>query len=261
MRKEDLMTPVAEAYRRLQTNLMFNANQNVFVITSAGPEEGKSVTAANLAATMANDGVHVLLIDADLRRPRQHQIFSLDNEVGLSTLLIAHHDQERPTVTNLNQCIQVTAIPHLKVITSGFLPSNPTQVLRSPLMKRWIDAFRASKDIDIIIIDTPPVLLFGDSAVIASVAEADAVMVVNAQRTRGRAAQETKAQLGQVGVEIKGLVLNRVNPRDEAGNYGYGYGYGYYYADDRNKPRRSFFPQRRQNGAKNGANGAAPGTK
>lgn len=264
MRKEDSMSPVAEAYRRLQTNLMFNASghQNVFVITSAGPEEGKSVTAANLAATMANDGIRVLLIDADLRRPRQHQVFNLDNEVGLSTLLIAQHDQERPPVANLNQCIQSTGIPHLKVITSGFLPSNPTQALRSPLMKRWIDAFRASKDIDVIIIDTPPVLLFGDSSVIASVAEADAVMVINTQRTRGRAAQETKSQLEQVGVQVKGVILNRVNPRDEAGTYGYGYGYGYgyYYAEDRNdvkKPRRSLLPLRRTNGA-NGANGTEP---
>src|SRR5690606_34906741 len=101
--------------------------------TSSGPEEGKSITAANLAATMANDGMRVLLIDADLRRPRQHHIFQLENEVGLSTLLIGNPDdreksdlqQDRQMPTKLDRCIQPTEIPNLKVITSGFVPSNP----------------------------------------------------------------------------------------------------------------------------------------
>ena len=238
--KEESMSQVAESYRRLQTNLMFastNGRKNVFVVTSPGPEEGKSITAANLAATMANDGIHVLLIDADLRRPRQHEIFGLENEVGLSTLLIANADgtlrsesgHDRPSLIQLNQCIQLTAIPKLRVITSGFVPSNPTQILRSSLMKRWIDAFRSATDIDVIIIDTPPVLLFGDSAIVSTIAEADSVLIVDSQHTRSKAAIASREQLVQVGAVIKGVVLNRINPHDEAARYGYGYGYGYYY--------------------------------
>ena len=239
IRKEDSLTPIAEAYRRLQTNLTFasNGHKSIYVITSPGPGEGKSVTAANLAATMANDGTQVLLIDADLRRPRQHEIFGLENQTGLSTLLIAdsetkvksESEQEKQMLTHLNECIQSTASPNLKVITSGFTPSNPTQVLRSSLMKRWIDAFRTARDIDVIVIDSPPALLFGDSAILAVVAEADTVLVIDSQHTRVKAAQETKAQLLQLGVTIKGVILNQINPRDEEGRYGYGYGYGYGY--------------------------------
>ncbi len=210
---------------------------------------------------MATDGIQVLLIDADLRKPKQHEIFGLENEVGLSTLLIANpdnktrseSDQEKQVLTKLNQCIQLTSIPKLKVITSGFVPSNPTEVLRSSLMKRWIDAFRASHDIDVIIIDTPPLLLFGDSVILATVAEAYAVLVLDSSHTRSRAALETRDQLKQVGIDIKGVILNRMNPRDEAGRYGYGYGYGYgyyYYSSGKNgdgtEKKRSLLPWRRQ---------------
>jgi Mrp family chromosome partitioning ATPase len=232
----------------------------IFVVTSAGPGEGKSVTAANLAATMANDGIQVLLIDADLRRPTQHEIFGLENHTGLSTLLIANSDNwvraesepDKQLLTHLNQCIQSTEIPNLRVITSGFIPSNPTQVLRSSLMKRWMDAFKSARDIEVIIIDSPPVLLFGDSAILATTAEADALLVVDSQRTRVHAARETRDQLRQLGVTIRGVILNRINPRDEVGQYSYQYNYGYYYSAGPNGseapqslPRR-LWPWRRQ---------------
>ena len=257
--EDDFMTPVAEAYRRLQTNIMLSAEDhtNVFVVTSPGPSEGKSVSAANLATTMANDGVRVLLIDADLRKPTQHKIFGLENQTGLSTLLIADADnrgpfefeQDKRLMTRLDQCIQSTTIPNLKVITSGFAPSNPTQVLRSSLMKRWIGAFRTARDIDVIIMDTPPVLLFGDSVILSTVAEADVLLVIDSQRTRVKAAQETKKQLVQVGIGVRGIILNRIDPRDGIGRYGYGYNYGYYYPPEESKQaatgRRKLWPWHR----------------
>ena len=259
--KEDSISPHAEAYRRLQTNLMFAAKserKSVFVITSAGPEEGKSVTAANLSVTLANRGLRVLLIDADLHRPVQHQIFGLENEVGLSTLLLAdsenaqksESEREKQTLKQLDQCIQITEITNLRVITSGFVPSNPAQVLGSSLMKRWIDAFRSANNIDIVIIDTPPVLLFADATIVGTITEAEALLVLDSQRARTQAALKAKERLTEVGMEVKGLILNRVNPRDEMGSYGYGYGYGYgykYYASEPEpkKERRGLFGLRR----------------
>ena len=240
--QESSMSPITESYRRLRTNLMFTAEsaggrKSAFVITSSGPEEGKSVTTANLAVTMALAGMNVLLIDADLRRPRVHEIFGLENEVGLTTLLFAdpgngsngHDDSHNSSISKLNQCLQLTSVPKLKVITSGFTPSNPTEILGSALMKRWIDTFRAARDIDIVLIDTPPALLFADSSILASVAKADVLMVIDAGKTRTGAALETKEQFTQLGLEIKGVIVNRVNPRDERGRYGYSYGYGYGY--------------------------------
>ena len=130
------------------------------------------------------------------------------------------------------------------MITSGFIPANPTQILRSSLTKRWIDAFRSARDIDVIVIDTPPVLLFGDSAILAGVADADVVLVIDSQHTRIRAAQETKNQLKQLGIDIKGVILNRINPRDEVGQYGYRYGYSYYYSagqvEEAKRPKKAF---------------------
>jgi len=235
----EAMSPEAEAYRRLRTNLMFTANENskksVFVVTSPGPSEGKSVTTANLAVTMAMAGVQVLLVDADLRRPKIHDIFGLSNEVGLTTLLLADHgesdieDGNSKAIKSLNDCLQQTQVPRLRVITTGFVPSNPTEILGSVLMQRWISVFRSASNVDVIIIDTPPALLFTDSSVIASVSDADVIMVIDGRRTRRGAALQVKEQFGHIGVEIKGTVMNRLDPDEQSGRYSYGYGYGYGY--------------------------------
>jgi capsular exopolysaccharide synthesis family protein len=230
---------ISEEYRTLRTNLLFSSNgsvsKSVFIITSPGPAEGKTITIANLAVTMAMAGWRVLLVDADLRRPRLHDMFDLDNNIGLSTLLSVNPgdlstegDDRHLFLHDLDACIQDTEIPGLRVITSGHIPLNPTEVLGSASMQRWFQEFRSREDIDIVLFDTPPSLVVADSAVLASAIDAPVVVVFEAKATRRGAALNVKAQFDQLNVKIAGLVLNAVNPRDR-GEYGYGYGYYYYY--------------------------------
>ncbi len=232
-------SPISEEYRTLRTNLLFSSNgssgKGVFIITSPGPSEGKTVTTANLAVTMAMAGWRVLLVDADLRRPRIQDIFNLENNVGLSTLLsinpgdIASGGDDRfHSLRNLDECIQDTEIPGLRVITSGHIPLNPTEVLGSASMQRWFQEFRARDDVDIVLFDTPPALVVADSAVLASAIDVPVVLVLEAKGTRRGAATNVKEQFDQLNVKVAGVVFNSVNPRDR-GEYGYGYGYYYYY--------------------------------
>jgi non-specific protein-tyrosine kinase len=230
------MSPIAEGYRTLRTNLLFssgNTNKGVYIITSPSPEEGKSMTTSNLAITMALAGLQVLLIDADLRRPKLHEVFDLENNVGLTTLLFADPGSIEETAdesrlpANLRQCLQNTSVPRLRVITSGFIPSNPTEILGSALMQRWIEAFRASSNIDIVLIDSPPSLMVADATVLAATTKGDVLLVLDASKTRRIAAIKAKERFDQLGIELKGIILNRINPRDET--YEYTYSYGYYY--------------------------------
>jgi capsular exopolysaccharide synthesis family protein len=232
------MSPIVEGYRGVRTNLLYttgNGGRGVFVFTSANPQEGKTVTISNLAVTMAQAGLNVVLIDADLRRPKVHEMFSLDNKIGLTTLLfsdpsqVPQHDSTGDELPQaLQQVMQATEVPRLRVITSGFIPSNPTEILGSALMKRWIDVMRSASSIDVVLIDTPPSLAVADSPVLATTIDADVVIVIDSGSTRRAAGAKAKEQFTALGVEPKGIVVNRVNPRDEY--YGYGYGYGYYYA-------------------------------
>jgi len=238
---------ISEEYRTLRTNLLFSTNGNsgkgAYIITSPGPSEGKSVTAANLAVTMAMAGWRVLLVDADLRRPKLHEIFNLDNNVGLSTLLsfnpsdAAAHDDEHLFARGLRECVQETDIPGLQVIPSGHIPLNPTEVLGSASMQRWFQEFRAQDDIDIVLFDTPPSLVVADAAVLASAIDAPVIVVLESKKTRRGAAVMVKEQFDQLSVKIAGAVLNAVSPRDRAGyGYGYNYYYYYYYSDHEVKP-------------------------
>ncbi len=250
-RKPD--TPPAEEYRTLRTNLMFSANgtKMVHVITSPGPADGKTVTACNLAVTIATAGWRVLLIDADLRRPRIHDVFDIDNQLGLSTLLSAAPEDIPPDGTSifdlpphLEGCIKETDIPALFLIPSGYLPLNPAEVLGSAAMQSWFKWFLSAPDVDVIILDTPPLLVATDGMVLASALAASVVLVLEAGKSRPGPAARARERLTSLEIDIRGVVLNAVKSRDQA--YGYGYDYYYYYsrhaqlapAEQNDKPRR-----------------------
>lgn len=232
------MSPIAEGYRSARTNMLFSDRQHngVFIVTSPNPQEGKTITTSNLAVVMAQAGLNVLLIDADLRRPMIHSVFGLENEVGLTTLLYSDPPQPKNQNGDMRgenillsgeflRCVQNTDIPQLRVLTSGFMPSNPSEVLGSAAMKGWIDAFRAAPTIDIVIIDTPPTLAVADSQVLAAATEADVLLVIDCGKTRRISAIRAKDAFTNLGIKLKGVIANRVNPREE---YYYGYYYGYY---------------------------------
>jgi capsular exopolysaccharide synthesis family protein len=237
----------SEEYRTLRTNLLYTTEKKkrVFIISSASPQEGKSVTASNLAGSMALSGLRVLLIDADLRRPKVHEVFGLTNQIGLSNLLTRKVgddklDSNPKDVTQIGaildentwqRVIQKSSIPNLYIIPSGFMPNNPSELLGSMLMKRWMEEFRNSPHLDVIIFDSPPVLAVSDSAVLAASLEAKVLLVVQAGQTRRNVAIKAKERFTHINVDIVGLVLNNADLRDE--DY-YGYNYSYYYTGSQN---------------------------
>ena len=243
------MSPIQEGYRAARTNVLYTVAKGetgVFVVTSANPQEGKTVTASNLAISMAMSGLSVILIDADLRRPRLHETFMLENTVGLTTLLFSDPDTE-PTENgagdvefpslpkSFRECVQHSGIGKLYILTSGFIPSNPNEILASASMAKWVEVLRKSPDIHVIIFDSPPTLAAADSAVLAANVDAKVIMVVDRGSTRFGAAKRTKEQFAQLDVPILGIIMNRFNPRDE----NYGYHYGYYYTPEVGQPKQS----------------------
>lgn len=233
---------VAESYRTLQTNLLSAADagdQSIYVITSPNEGEGKSVTAANLAVTMALNGLHVLLIDADLVKPRLHEIFQLDNEYGLKNLIaftpgaVDEHDTMRPTgqadpdsqrtLNLLNRCVQSTTVENLRVITSGPTSEASTHLSEYNTLKGWAEIFRDVVGADIIIFDSPPCLVMSDASMLATITHAAVVLSVQAGRTPRDAAMRAKTQFVHTGVEVAGVVLNRVKNYDVDHGYNSGY--------------------------------------
>lgn len=237
--QRDPGSPIAEEYRTLRTNLLFadnpDARTKTFIITSPGPSEGKSVTVSNLAVSMALAGLRVLLVDADLRRPRVHEFFGMSNEIGLSTLLFAAPQETGANVApgrlpaDITGCLQETDIPGLRVITSGFIPTNPTEVLGSVAMEQWYQVFHAAKNVDVVLFDSPPVLVVSDSVALAAAIKAPVVLVIEAGKTRRGAALKARQQFDTLDIPVKGAVLNAVQPKDRTYGY-YAGGYDYYTA-------------------------------
>ncbi len=206
----DSRSPIAEAYRGLRTNLTFSSLDRplrTLLVTSAGPEEGKSTVLANLAVTEAQAGRQVVIVDADLRRPRQHELFALGNAAGLTTLLA-----DEKSLQNLSlqaEVLQATEAPGLRVLTSGPLPPNPTELLASQRMAALLAALCAAADL--VLLDAPPVVVVTDAAILA--AQVDGVLlVVNANGTRREHAQRAQQLLAKVNARIVGSVLNNAAP-------------------------------------------------
>lgn len=204
--------PAAEAYRVLRTNLAFSTARRdrlvTLVITSPGPSEGKSTTAANLAAVLASRGDRTLLIDADLRRGQLDRVFDTMRSPGLSDLLTSG--------TDVREAIQSDLGPGLDLLPAGHRPPNPSELLGSSAMAELLDGLHQSYRW--ILIDTPPVLAVSDPAVLA--ARADGVLlVVKSGETDGRAAWRAAEQLEKVKARIIGAVLNDIRPNRSRDGY------------------------------------------
>jgi len=222
-------SPISEAYRMLRTNIESSSVENhlhSLLVTSSSPREGKSITVANLATVLAQAGKRVVVIDSDLRRPTLHAYFGVPNPHGLTTALLDH---QRP----VQDYLQNTRTENLKVLTSGPLPSNPAELLGSHRLAQIIEELE--HHVDLVILDSPPVLAVTDAIVLAR--QVDATLVVaQSGVTRLGPLMRTLDALKTVNAHLLGVVLNRYQPSPA----GY-YNYYYYYSDDgrREKRRRS----------------------
>jgi capsular exopolysaccharide synthesis family protein len=221
-RRGELLTlggdsPVVEAYKALRTNLLFSSvdkEVKTIVITSAGPNEGKSRTAANLAIVLAQAGHPTLLVDADFRRPSQHRMFGRVRNVGLSNLIV----QDQPEAALFVPDEKVT---DLVILASGPTPPNPSELLGSAQMNALLARFR--KHFDYVVIDTPPVNAVTDASVLAANADG-AILVVDTNKATYTAVQHAKQALDRVGARVLGSVMNKMKA---AGGRSYYYEYGY----------------------------------
>lgn len=212
-------SPVAEAYRTLRTNIQFasfDKDIKTIVITSSGPTEGKSTTAGNLAISMAEMGRRVLLIDCDLRRPSIHKKFQISNQTGLSNLLVENIKVEDAAVKFMD---------NLYILTSGKIPPNPAEMLSSNKMRNFIAEMK--EQFDFIILDTPPVIAVTDAQILSTMADG-VLLVVSSGQAEREAVERSKSLLVNVGANILGVVLNKVEINSRRG-----YGYYYYYGNEK----------------------------
>jgi non-specific protein-tyrosine kinase len=206
-----------ESYRTLRTNvtfLGFERDLRSLQITSAMPGEGKTTTAANLAVVLAQAGSRVILVDADLRRPRIHEVFAIDGSVGLTNVLLGE------PIILCSRPIDDT----LTVLPSGPVPPNPSEMLSGRAMAALVNDLKTQ--FDYVIIDSAPVLPVSDAVAVSR--QVDGVLVVTqSNRTSVPQVRQTLANLEQVSAPLLGMVLNKASGRQA--NYGYQYGYGYGY--------------------------------
>lgn len=215
---EDPKSPIAEAYRIARTNIQFAAvdtELKTLLITSSGPSEGKSTTAANIGAAFAQSGKSVIIIDADLRKPTQHKVWEIDNFRGITNVLLG--DAE------IDSVLQKTPIDNLQVSTTGPIPPNPAELLGSQRMSNLLARFKEYADI--IIIDTPPVIAVTDAALLAPQVDG-VVLVVASGQAKIEAAQRSKQMLVNGRARILGTILNMVDEDTEDYYYYYYYGEG-----------------------------------
>jgi polysaccharide biosynthesis transport protein len=206
--------PVVESYRSLRSNLQFASIDHsirTLMLSSPNPSEGKTVTVANLGIALALQGSTVCIVDADLRKPKQHTVFKLKQHPGLTECLIEN--------TEIMSLIQPSSIDRLSVLTSGKIPPNPAEVLGSRKMQEVIAEL--SERFDFTIFDTPPVLAVTDPVILASRLDG-VILVIKHESTNRLAAAEMVESLRKANSRLYGVVINQVVRRR---------GYGYYYSE------------------------------
>lgn len=210
----DLKNPATEAYRVIRTSIQFaqaGKELKTLAVTSCMPNEGKSITVANLAVVLTQAGKSVLLLDCDMRNPTVHKNFNLSNKVGLSSCISMG--------TALSDAVQKTSIEGLYALTGGVIPPNPSELLGSEQMKNVLQ--RAKEQYDYVLIDTPPVMPVTDALIVSRFVDG-MILVIASAEVKVEMARDVKNQLVNAGANILGVVLNKV--RSE--HHGYGYYYG-----------------------------------
>jgi len=225
----------AEAYRTIRTAVYFSVpgdQAKILLVTSPAPGDGKTTVASNLAIAMAQAGQKVILLDADFRKPRQHEVFEIPDGAGLSSVLVGK--------ATLKDVIRTSAVKGLWILPCGQRPLNPAEMLNSKAFATVLE--KLSKCYHRIVIDSPPVMAVADARILGAMAEVT-LLVLRAEKSTRRATEEAREGLSSVGARIIGAVVNDV--RRQRGRYGYYYGgYGYYAydyeygSDDDQRPRR-----------------------
>ncbi|RFA15160.1 chromosome partitioning protein [Subtercola boreus] len=225
---DDPRSPRAESFRTLRTNLQFLVtpeSRRSFVITSSIPGEGKSTSTANLAIVTATAGSRVVLIDADLRKPRVAQYLGLEGGAGLTDVLVGRAE--------LDEVLQPWGANGLFVLPAGRVPPNPSELLSSPAMIQLIETLE--ERFDFVLFDSPPLLPVTDAAILAK-HTAGALLVVGASKVHRGQVRGSVAALKNVGSGVAGVIITML-PTRGPDSYGYGrYGYGYEYGYDDNTP-------------------------
>jgi len=215
---------VAECLRAVRTNLLFMSPEKplrTILVTSAGPQEGKTTTATSLAITMAKSGGRVLLVDADMRRPRIHRIFGVPSAAGLSSLILGEG--------TLADTVHATEVENLWVLPCGPVPPNPAELLHTGTFQRLVQEM--GRTFDRVIIDSPPVGVVADSVVMSTHVDGT-LMVLKAGKTDRLMASQAVRQIRDVKAFLVGAVLNDLDLSDQKyGQYSYYYQYGYYYGE------------------------------
>lgn len=207
-------SPAAEAYRILRTNIQYSSVDKKIkslVITSPSIQDGKTVTASNLAISIASSGNQVVLVDSDLRKPSVHKQFKISSARGLTDVLIGE--------ISLDEALkEMRDLPELKILTCGTIPPNPSELISSKKYKELIEELK--QRFDMVIIDTPPVGNVSDGIILSS--EADGVILtIAARKTRINHAQYSVEALRKVNANILGVVMTKVRDKKKIGYYEY----------------------------------------
>ncbi|MGF1579456.1 MAG: polysaccharide biosynthesis tyrosine autokinase [Gemmataceae bacterium] len=216
----------AEAYRAVRTSLYFStqgSGHNLIQITSPNMGDGKSTLSTNLSVSIAQSGKKIVLIDADLRRPRLHKIFGVQNKIGLSSLI---HGE-----ATFAEAVQESAIPNLSLLTCGPMPPNPSELLTSPNFPKVLNDLR--DHYEFVIVDTPPLLVVTDPSVVAPRVDG-VIMTLRLSKKAGPLASRATEILAGLGANVVGVVVNGLSRHGTSGQYGGGYysNYGYEYEPD-----------------------------
>lgn len=218
--------PLSETYRTIRNNILyasFDKPVEMLLLSSSVPGEGKSTTCANLAASAAMEGKRVLVIDTDFRKPNQHKLWKIENRVGFTNQLAGQ--------VPIDECIKKGVIPGLDLLPAGMVPPNPARLIESHRLRETLEQLRGRYDL--VILDSPPILVVNDAMVLARLVDAYVIVVESMGVTR-RMLADTRGRTEVTGIAPLGVVINKL----DFGATGYGY-YDKYYSTYGNERTRA----------------------